>query len=52
MIELKEEAKSDALWYIAGFIDGEGHISIRKGWSGYSTMLGITNTNLHVLEII
>lgn len=41
--------------YLAGLIDGEGHIAInlRSGqWSGHQVVLKITNTNLQALGII
>ena len=39
--------------YIAGLVDGEGHIAItlRSGqWSGHQVMVKVTNTNILVLE--
>lgn len=47
-----------SLQYIAGFFDGEGHIRLRRAFSKASncqfirTELGITNTNLHILQKI
>ena len=41
--------------YIAGFVDGEGHISIHYHsgkWSGHGVFVKITNTNLEVLAWI